>query len=182
MLGIQNLIFTVIIEPIESPKSSLLMALLGEMTLMKGIANVQGSKSFAAQKPWIFAGSVKENVVFYRKFEKDIEILLQGDEAIIGERGVNLSGGQKARVALARTCYAVSDFYLFDDPLSAVDAVVGSRIMQNCLGSSAAGFLSGSTRNLVTHPTQFVSAADFLICMKRGNIIFQGSPKRFQRF
>jgi ATP-binding cassette subfamily C (CFTR/MRP) protein 4 len=102
MLGIQNLIFTVIIEPIESPKSSLLMALLGEMTLMKGIANVQGSKSFAAQKPWIFAGSVKENVVFYRKFEKDIEILLQGDEAIIGERGVNLSGGQKARVALAR--------------------------------------------------------------------------------
>ncbi len=139
---------------------------------------------------------LKGNVVFCRKFEKerfervlracelekDIEILPQGDETIIGERGVNLCGGQKARVALARTCYAVSDFYLFDDPLSAVDAVVGSRIMQNCLGSSAAGFLSGSTRNLDTHPTQFVSAADFLIRMKRGNIIFQGSPKRFQRF
>jgi hypothetical protein len=49
------------------------------------------------------------------ELEKDIEILPQGDEAIIGERGVNLSGGQKARVALARTCYAVSDFYLFGD-------------------------------------------------------------------
>ncbi len=110
---------------------------------MKGIANVQGSKSFASQKTWIFAGSVKEIIVFYKKFEKeryekvlracelekDIEILPQGDETIIGERGVNLSGGQKALVALARTCYAVSDFYLFGDPLSAVDAVVGSRIM-----------------------------------------------------
>ncbi len=61
---------TVFIGPIGSSKSSLLMALLGEMTLMKGIANVQGSKSFAARKPWIFAGSVKENVVFCRKFEK----------------------------------------------------------------------------------------------------------------
>jgi ATP-binding cassette subfamily C (CFTR/MRP) protein 4 len=180
---------TVIIGPIGSSKSSFLMALLGEMTLLKGSAQVEGSKSFASQKPWIFAGSVKENIVFFREFNKeryekviyacelarDIELLPNRDETIIGERGVNLSGGQKARVALARACYANSDFYLFDDPLSAVDALVGSRIMKNCLSSEDDGLLSRTTRILVTHQTQFISSADYLICMDQGAIKYQGS-------
>ena len=70
---------------------------------------------------------------------------------MIGEKGVNLSGGQKARIALARAIYSDKDIYLLDDPISAVDIHVGKFIMNQCLN----GFLKNKTRVLVTHAVNF---------------------------
>lgn len=70
---------------------------------------------------------------------------------MIGEKGVNLSGGQKARVSLARAIYSDRDIYLFDDPISAVDVHVGKFLMHECIK----GYLSNKTRILVTHAINF---------------------------
>jgi ABC-type multidrug transport system fused ATPase/permease subunit len=59
---------------------------------------------------------------------KDLEMFPNGENTIIGDKGVNLSGGQRARVSLARAIYSDSDIYLFDDPLSAVDANVAKNL------------------------------------------------------
>ena len=78
-----------------------------------------------------------------------------GDETEIGERGINLSGGQKHRVALARVCYAGADVVLLDDPLSAVDAHVGRHLLDSCI----CGLLEGTTRVLVTHQLMALKSA-----------------------
>eukprot|EP00475_Leptophrys_vorax_P014260 TRINITY_DN20660_c0_g1_i1.p1 TRINITY_DN20660_c0_g1~~TRINITY_DN20660_c0_g1_i1.p1 ORF type:complete len:828 (-),score=189.95 TRINITY_DN20660_c0_g1_i1:24-2222(-) len=96
---------------------------------------------------------------------------------IVGERGVNLSGGQKARVSLARCLYSDSQLYLLDDPLAAVDPIVGKRILERCLGPNS--FLREKTRVLITHHTQFKSYADYLIQLDSGKIVFQGPPQDF---
>ena len=123
-------------------KSSLLAAILGEMIKVDGRVTVRGTVAYCAQQPWIMGGTVKSNITFGHRFEpdfyelvleacalkEDLKLLPQGDETEVGEKGISLSGGQKARVALARAVYARADIYLLDDPLSAVDAHVrGSR-------------------------------------------------------
>jgi len=87
-----------------------------------------------------------------------------------GEKGVNLSGGQRHRVALARACYTQSDIALLDDPLSAVDAHVGAHIFQACV----CGLLSDRTRILATHQMQYLPAADWVVVMEAGQISHQG--------
>ena len=182
---------TVVVGQVGASKSSLLMSMLGETSKLKGSMKVPKVIAYASQKPWIFAGTVKENIVFHREFDleryksvieaceliQDIQNLPELDETVIGERGVNLSGGQKARVSLARACYGVADLYLLDDPLSAVDAVVGSRIINNCIGSKSGTLLAGTTRVLVTHQTQFLDHADQVVCLDKGSIVFKGSPR-----
>ena len=88
----------------------------------------------------------------------------------IGEKGVNLSGGQRHRVALARACYTQSDIALLDDPLSAVDAHVGAHIFQTCI----CGLLADRTRILATHQMQYLPAADWVVVMEAGRISHQG--------
>ena len=63
----------------------------------------------------------------------DLEILKNGDKTIVGERGINLSGGQKTRLALARALYFDADIYLLDDPISAVDSKVAKSIYENAI-------------------------------------------------
>ena len=87
-----------------------------------------------------------------------------------GEKGVNLSGGQRHRVALARACYTQSDIALLDDPLSAVDTHVGSHLFQNCI----CGFLQDRTRILATHQMQYLPEADWVVVMEAGRISHQG--------
>eukprot|EP00475_Leptophrys_vorax_P018991 TRINITY_DN25961_c0_g2_i3.p1 TRINITY_DN25961_c0_g2~~TRINITY_DN25961_c0_g2_i3.p1 ORF type:complete len:1046 (+),score=330.85 TRINITY_DN25961_c0_g2_i3:240-3140(+) len=186
---------TVVVGQVGASKTSLLMSLLGEMTRLKGNVKVPKVIAYASQKPWIFAGTVKENIVFHREFDlerykrvietcelsQDIQNLPELDETVIGERGVNLSGGQKARVSLARACYGVADLYLLDDPLSAVDAVVGSRIINNCIGSRPGTLLSGTTRILVTHQTQFLDHAAQVVCLDKGSVVFKGPPRELMQ-
>jgi len=94
-----------------------------------------------------------------------------GDQSEIGEKGINLSGGQRSRVALARACYANADVYLLDDPLSAVDAHVGRHLFDSCLCE----LLAGKTRILVTHQLHYLAAADLVAVVKHGSISDIGS-------
>lgn len=112
-----------------------------------GLIEIHGKLSYAAQEPWLFEGSLRSNIIFIEDFdesrysqvikacglERDLELFEFGDKTIVGERGISLSGGQKARVNLARAVYKKADIYLLDDPLSAVDTEVGKHIFQECV-------------------------------------------------
>jgi ABC-type transport system involved in cytochrome bd biosynthesis fused ATPase/permease subunit len=100
----------------------------------------------------------------------DFNVLTHGDQTMIGERGVNLSGGQKARISLARACYADADLYLLDDPLSAVDANVRHELFNNCIR----GLLGSKTVLLVTHQLHVLDQVDFIYCIEKGMIVGEG--------
>lgn len=144
-IGAENL--TAIIGQVGCGKTTLLEVVLKELPLTEGEMEVNGVISYSDQKAWIFEGSIKNNIIFTNEFnaeryktvvhicalERDFELLPHGDETIVGDRGVSLSGGQKARVNLARTIYKKADIYLLDDPLSAVDVHVGKHIFDKCI-------------------------------------------------
>lgn len=144
-IGKQNL--TAIVGQVGCGKTTLLEVILKELPLVEGSLEINGSISYAAQAAWIFEGSVKSNIVFIEKFdearynkvvsvcalERDLELFPHGDETVVGDRGISLSGGQKARINLARAIYKKAHIYLLDDPLSAVDANVGKHIFEKCI-------------------------------------------------
>ncbi|CAG9768844.1 unnamed protein product [Ceutorhynchus assimilis] len=174
-----------VVGPVGSGKTSLLQVLLKELPLTSGSLKIVGSVSYASQEPWLFVSSVRQNILFgvpYVKerykfaiqacaLKRDFEQLPYGDRTHVGERGAALSGGQRARVALARAVYRDADVYLMDDPLSAVDAHVAKHLFEGCIQ----GYLRGKTRVLVTHQVQFLKGADLIIVMNNGNIEQMGS-------
>lgn len=139
---------TALVGHVGCGKTTLLETILREIPLKSGSVDVRGTVSYAAQQAWIFEGSIKRNIIFVEEefdekrykqvvhicaLEKDFEKLSHGDETIVGERGISLSGGQKARINLARAVYKKADIYLLDDILSAVDAHVGKHIFEKCI-------------------------------------------------
>ncbi|KAH8258396.1 hypothetical protein KR038_011034 [Drosophila bunnanda] len=182
---------TAVVGPVGAGKSSFLNVLLGEVGIDKGEAMVHGKVSYASQEPWVFEGTIRDNIVFvedynerrYKKvvkacgLERDMELLPRGDLTVVGERGVSLSGGQKARVSLARAVYRKADIYLLDDPLSAVDTHVGKHIFDRCIRD----FLSNKIRILVTHQVQYLFDVEHLLLMGNGKILAQGSYQELQR-
>lgn len=102
---------------------------------------------------------------------RDFEILPHGDMTEIGEKGINLSGGQKARVSLARAAYADRSIILMDDPISALDANVKKKIFQNLFMD----LFESKTRVLVTHALDFLHLSDRIIIMDKGMIVADGS-------
>lgn len=178
---------TAIVGPVGAGKSSLLLALLGEMSLKQGSVLVAtDSIALATQSPWIVNGSIKDNIIFGKPFDEkrfndaielaamttDLQILPYGKDTMIGERGVTLSGGQRARTALARAIYADADLYLLDDPLSAVDSRVSKHLWGSLMDLTR---VKGKTVILVTHQLQFVKDADRVVVMERGQISRQGT-------
>jgi len=173
-----------VIGAVGSGKSSLLRALLSELKYCEGAVRLSGSCAYVEQEPWIISATVRENVLMGRPMQEeryrstceacclteDFAIMTHGDLTIIGDRGVNLSGGQKARVALARAVYSDSDVYLLDDPVSAVDAHVGAGLMEKCI----CGILRDKTRILVTHQTQFLPRSDQAVVLKHGTVLAAG--------
>ncbi|KAG8042341.1 hypothetical protein G9C98_004975 [Cotesia typhae] len=170
---------------VGSGKTSLLNAILKELPAHTGTVDVCGKIGYASQEPWLFAGSVRQNILFGRpwnakKYDKvvkvcqlrrDFSLFPYGDKTIVGERGVSLSGGQRARINLARAVYSDAPLFLLDDPLSAVDAHVGKHMFEECIEK----YLHGKTRILVTHQIQFLSNVEKIIVMKDGAIIAEGS-------
>ena len=154
--------FAAIVGFVGSGKSSILNAILGEMEKTTGEANVDGSIAYVGQQAWIQNTTLKENILFgstyderrYRQvieacaLKEDLKVLDSGDETEIGEKGINLSGGQKTRVSLARAVYSDRDIYLMDDPLAAVDAHVAAHIFERVIGPG--GILSNKVNVKIT--------------------------------
>lgn len=169
-----------VIGPVGAGKSSLLQLLLNELTPESGLVRIQGDISYASQEPWLFPASIRDNILFGRKYErnlynrvvkvcalqKDLDLLPLSDKTMVGEKGAALSGGQRARINLARAVYRQNDIYLLDDPLSAVDTHVGKHLFEECI----LRFLKNKTRILVTHQLQYLKKADLIIVLNGGRI------------
>lgn len=189
-LDIKERQLTAIIGTVGSGKSSLLNAILGELQPCLGSVSVQGVISYACQEPWLFTGSVRQNILFGREFDqkryddvvracalvRDFQLLPYGDRTLVGEKGTSLSGGQRARVNLARAVYKEADIYLLDDPLSAVDANVGKQLFDGCI----TGYLKNKIVVLVTHQLQFLADVNKVVLMHDGKIEAEGSYQFLQ--
>ncbi|XP_015437285.1 PREDICTED: multidrug resistance-associated protein 4-like [Dufourea novaeangliae] len=194
-----------LVGSVGSGKSSILHLLLREISLGAGkvkfisypAKEIRNNKlgyivqklnlkvSYASQQPWLFSGTVRQNILFGLPYDReryvavtkacaltrDFQQFPYGDMTNVGENGLSLSGGQKARVNLARAVYRQADIYLLDDPLSAVDARVAKHLFQKCIRE----YLRGKTRVLVTHQVQFVKEAHTIAVMDRGSVRMQGS-------
>lgn len=181
---------TAIVGPVGSGKSSLLQAMIGTMTQSSGRV-VRGSAiSYASQTPWIQNATIRDNILFDQPFDEklywrvirtccllqDLDSFPARDLTEIGERGVNLSGGQKARLSLARSVYFTTSsgsggMVVMDDPLSAVDAHVGKRLWKDCVLKE----LRRQTRVIATHQLHVLPDVDYVICMKGGVIVEKGT-------
>lgn len=182
--------FIAITGLIGSGKSSLLNALSGFMKRTLGSVNVNGPLLLCGN-PWIQNTTVKENillgnpldeqkykdVIYACSLESDVEILPAGDQTEIGERGITLSGGQKARINLARAVYADKEIVLMDDVLSAVDARVGKHIMTSCF----MGLLKDKTRLLATHQLSLIGSANRIIFLNGDGTIDFGTMDELQQ-
>jgi ATP-binding cassette subfamily C (CFTR/MRP) protein 1 len=176
-----------IVGKVGAGKTSFLKALLGDINMKQGSITVKGNIAYVSQDAWLMNGTVKENILFGSKFDPefyhktieacslttDLDILPDGDNTEIGERGVSLSGGQKARLGLARALYARADVYLMDDPLSAVDEHVSRHIMKNVVCGD--GLLATKTRILATNSISVLSSADNICLLEDKRITEQGS-------
>ncbi|KAH8110164.1 multidrug resistance-associated ABC transporter [Phellopilus nigrolimitatus] len=143
-----------------------------------------GSVAYVPQQAWIMNATLRENILFGQEddeekesfaralFSKTSKCCPNGAQTEIGEKGINLSGGQKARVSLARAAYSASDIILLDDPLSAVDAHVGKAILEDCFVS---GPLADKTRILVTHALHVLARTDYIYVMDGGVITEEGT-------
>ncbi|KNE62659.1 hypothetical protein AMAG_07853 [Allomyces macrogynus ATCC 38327] len=177
----------VVVGKTGSGKTSLLMALLGEMHTIHGKLHKPASAAYVSQSAWLQSASIRDNILFGSPYDatrytrvladcalaRDLEILASGDQTEIGERGIVLSGGQRQRVALARACYGADRRVLVaDDVLSAVDAPTARHIFHRCL----LGQLAGRTRILVSHATGLVLPyADHIVVMDDGHVVAQGT-------
>ncbi|XP_056344269.1 ATP-binding cassette sub-family C member 10 [Oenanthe melanoleuca] len=178
-----------VVGKVGSGKSSLLAAITGELIKQGGrvfVCDLEQGFGLATQEPWIQFTTVRENILFGREYDarlyeevleacalsEDLKILPAGDQTEVGENGVTLSGGQKARIALARAIYQEKEVYLLDDPLAAVDADVANHIMRKCIF----GALKHKTRVLCTHRTEFLEKADALLLVDNGRIVKTGTP------
>lgn len=176
-----------IVGKVGSGKSSFLKALLGELHKTSGSVSINGSVAYVSQDMWLTNATLKDNILFGHRYDPefysktveacaltpDIALLPDGDQTEIGEMGITLSGGQKARVSLARAVYARADVYFLDDPLSAVDEHVSSHIMKEVLSST--GILSSKTRIFATNSVQILSQADSIILLEDQTIAERGT-------
>ncbi|XP_032143498.1 ATP-binding cassette sub-family C member 9 isoform X3 [Sapajus apella] len=187
---------TMIVGQVGCGKSSLLLAILGEMQTLEGKVHWSNrnrySVAYAAQKPWLLNATVEENITFGSPFNKqrykavtdacslqpDIDLLPFGDQTEIGERGINLSGGQRQRICVARALYQNTNIVFLDDPFSALDIHLSDHLMQEGILK----FLQDDKRTLVlvTHKLQYLTHADWIIAMKDGSVLREGTLKDIQ--
>ena len=179
----------VVIGTVGSSKTSLLMTFLGELTPNMGSVEVGWDKNtpismgYYSQEPWIMSNTIEHNILFGRPMdrewysrvvgmcalEQDFRMMSHGDQTVIGDRGINLSGGQRARIGLARAVYGRAALNIMDDPLSAVDPHVSSQLFHAVICEA----LGSSTRILVTHQTQYISSPHVsrVMIMHAGRIV-----------
>lgn len=155
------------------------------MPYLHGSIQLSGSVFYVSQEPWLFPATVKDNILFGKAYEKekfqsiikccflvhDLNSLPHAENTLIGDKGSNLSGGQRARVGLARALYSDAQIYLLDDPLAAVDATVAKYLFDRCIN----GYLKDKIRVFVTHHMHHLVKADKVMVLEKGRILAQGS-------
>ncbi|CDO77661.1 hypothetical protein BN946_scf184969.g12 [Trametes cinnabarina] len=168
-------------------KTSLLSAIVGEMLRTDGEVKVVGSVSYAPQNPWIMSATIRDNILFSHRYDEefynlvldacalrpDLALLPNSDMTEVGEKGITLSGGQRARLALARAVYARADIVLLDDVLAALDSHVAKHVFDHVIGPN--GLLATKARIVVTNSIHFLKQFDQVLYMRRGVIIESGS-------
>ena len=176
---------TVITGPVGSGKSTLLSAIAGEVPDISGTISSKGTLVYVPQIPWVFSGTIRENILFGESYDEfkytriveacalteDLRQFPDRDQTVVGEHGEVLSGGQRARVSLARAVYADADVYLLDDPLSAVDFKVSQQIFEKCFK----GLLGHKTRAITSHQEYHMKAADHVIVLFKGRVLGRGN-------
>lgn len=182
-----------VVGAVGAGKSSFINAILGEVRQLAGTLSVSGSLSYFAQSPFVLGSSIKDNILFghadetfdaarYKRaldvcaLKHDLDLLPYGDMTEVGEKGITLSGGQRARVALARAVYHNADISLIDDALSAVDAHVAKHLFDNCIIDE---LLETNKKSvvLVTNAIQFLNhkRVTQIVVLNDGHIVEQGS-------
>ncbi|XP_050921529.1 multidrug resistance-associated protein 5 isoform X1 [Lates calcarifer] len=170
---------------VGSGKTSLISAILGQMTVLEGSLAVRGRLAYVAQQAWILNATLRDNILFGLEYQEDryqsvlsacclrpdLALLPNADLTEIGERGANLSGGQRQRISLARALYSDRDVYILDDPLSALDAHVANHVFHSAIKRQ----LHHKTVVFVTHQLQYLVDCDDVILMREGSIVEQGN-------
>lgn len=192
-LTIPQGIVVLVLGEVGSGKSSLFQAILGEMKHIQGKLGWKGRFGYVSQTPWILSGTVRENILFGKEFQKDryasvmsacaldldVERMTGKDLCMVGEHGFNLSGGQRSRVALARAIYQDCDIFLFDDPLSSVDAHVAAWLLEHAITGP---LMARKTVILSTYNVQALSVADMVIVMEGGAVSWSGKVKELDNY
>ncbi|EFC35861.1 predicted protein [Naegleria gruberi] len=177
-----------------SGKSTLISSIYGESVVKSGKVKVNPlcNISLSDETPWLINASVRENIVFDKnltfdrerynrildvcQLRDDLSRFPNYDKTEIGFSGINLSGGQKHRISLARACYSNSEIVLMDSTLNSIDAKLCRKIFNECI----CGFLKDRTRILVTHSLQLLEMADEVIVFENGKLIAKGSLKEIK--
>ena len=174
-----------VMGPVGSGKTTLLNCLIDETPSISGEKIAPSSISITTQEPWIFGGSIQQNILMHHDLDEkrynevinaaclttDLENFDDGDQTIVGEKGVTLSGGQRARVSLARCLYSDAELYILDDPLAAVDPNVANRIFEQAVQK----FLKDKMVVLITHQHQFLVNVDKILYIEEGKQVLCGS-------
>ncbi|CAK9435732.1 uncharacterized protein LODBEIA_P04450 [Lodderomyces beijingensis] len=179
--------------PIDIPKYSDNAAAASNSNSKSPSVETFGSIAYCPQNPWILNGTVKENILFGHKYDSefyrktitacelisDFKTLPDGDKTVVGEKGISLSGGQKARISLARAVYSRADIYLLDDVLSAVDAHVGKALIKQVLSDD--GVIGSRTKVLATNSVPVLHEANDIYLLADGKIVEHGDYETVMR-
>ncbi|KAK1197855.1 CFTR regulator, partial [Pygoscelis papua] len=171
-------------------KTSLLMLIMGELEPSQGRIKHSGRISFSPQVSWIMPGTIKENIIFgvsydeYRyksvikacQLEEDISKFPDKDYTVLGEGGIILSGGQRARISLARAVYKDADLYLLDSPFGHLDIFTEKEIFESCVCK----LMANKTRILVTSKLEHLKIADKILILHEGSCYFYGTFSELQ--
>ncbi|KAJ2868418.1 hypothetical protein GGH94_000118 [Coemansia aciculifera] len=166
--------------PVGSGKSTLLLAIARELELVSGTIHSSGSMAYVGQSPWLMSGTIRDNILFgkphykelYTKtlysccLDDDIAQMTLGDQALVGDNGTTLSGGQRTRVALARAIYSQADIYLLDNVLSTLDQTVRKLVWDRALSSK--GVLSNKIRLATLDTTGYFRRCDVWVVVNEG--------------
>ncbi|KAJ9299237.1 hypothetical protein DTO271G3_2859 [Paecilomyces variotii] len=182
---------TVVHGKVGAGKTALLQALLGELDKLSGASRLPNEMvGYCAQSPWLQSMSIRDNILFSSPYDEqrykqvldacallpDLSNFKHGDLSFIGENGIGLSGGQKARVALARTVYSTARILLLDDPLSALDFNTAEDVVRKCFSGP---LMKGRIVVLVTHRTTLVEhIADQFVEIVDGQVTVDSKPRR----
>jgi ABC-type multidrug transport system fused ATPase/permease subunit len=184
---------TIVVGPIASGKSTLCKALLGEVPVSKGQVIMAPNSSrrvgYCDQNPYLSNATIRDNIVGFAPFHQDrydevidatmlrtdLALLPQGDNTNVGSNGITLSGGQKQRVSIARALYSMTDFYVFDDIMSGLDADTEEQVFVRVFSSAGLIRRRNATAVLCTHSVRHLPAADHIVALGLdGTIVEQG--------